>query len=296
MAHAHSYTTGLVLALLAAFGFSLKAIFVKLSYPYGVDPVTLLALRMIFSLPAFLWAGVMASRASVEPLTRGDWARLVALGLTGYYGASILDFLGLQYVSAGLERLILFTYPTLTLLLGVIFQGRAMGRREVLATVLSYAGIGFAFAHDLQLGSSRDVWLGGALVLASSLSYALYLAGSGAMIQRLGAMRFTALAMLVSTAAALLHFFLTQPPSALAQPSPVYFYAAMMALVSTVLPVFAQSAAIRAISAGRAALVGMVGPLLTIGFGWGLLGEAISLPQAAGAALVLAGVALISRR
>jgi len=290
------YSAGIVLTLLAAFGFSLKAIFVKLAYPHGVDAVTLLALRMGFSLPAFLWVGVVAARASVEPLSRADWGRLLFLGLAGYYGASILDFLGLQYISAGLERLILFTYPTLTLLLGVAFQGKRLSRREVGATLLCYVGIGFAFAHDLHLGAARAVWLGGLLVLGSSLAYATYLAGSGPMIQRLGAMRFTALALLVSTGATLLHFLLTHPLAAFVQPVPVYFYALAMALLSTVFPVFAQAAAIRVIGPGRAALIGMVGPLLTIAFGWWLLGESVSLPQAVGAGLVIAGVALVSRR
>jgi drug/metabolite transporter (DMT)-like permease len=290
------HSAGVALALLAAFGFSLKAIFVKLAYPYGVDAVTLLALRMAFSLPAFLWAGMAAMRASPEPLSGGDWGRLLALGLAGYYGASILDFLGLQYITAGLERLILFTYPTLTLLLGVLFHGRQWSRREIGATLLCYVGIAFAFAHDLRLGEASTVWLGGLLVLGSSMAYAVYLAGSGPMIQRLGAMRFTALALLVSTAASLLHFSVSHPFQALVQPLPVYLCAAGMALLSTVFPVFAQSAAIRVIGPGRAALVGMVGPLLTIAFGWALLGESFSLPQGVGAALVLSGVALVSRR
>lgn len=291
------YGAGVMLALLAAFGFSLKAIFVKLSYPHGVDAVTLLALRMAFSLPVFLWVGILAARQGAAPLTRRDWALLVLLGVAGYYGASILDFLGLQYITAGLERLILFTYPTLTLMIGALFQGRPLSRRELAATGVCYVGIALAFAHDLQLGEAGAVWLGSALVLASSLSYALYLSGSGPMIQRLGAMRFTALAMLVSTAATALHFLLSHPvQTLLGLPPPVYGFAAAMALLSTVFPVFAQSAAIRVIGAGRVALIGMVGPLATIGFGWWLLGEPMSLAQAGGAVFVLAGIAMVSRR
>jgi drug/metabolite transporter (DMT)-like permease len=143
------------LALLAALGFSLKAIFVKLAYPYGVDAITLLALRMGFSLPVFLWVGLAGQRAGGR-LTRGDWGRLFLLGCLGYYGASILDFWGLEYISAGLERLILFTYPTLTILIGVLFQGKAFTRREGVAVALCYTGIGFAFMHDLGLGDARE--------------------------------------------------------------------------------------------------------------------------------------------
>jgi drug/metabolite transporter (DMT)-like permease len=286
---------GAGLALLAAFGFSMKAIFVKLAYPYGVDAITLLALRMGFALPVFLWVGLAGQKAGAS-LSRGDWGKLFLLGCCGYYGASILDFWGLSYISAGLERLILFTYPTLTILIGVLFQGKPFSRREGIAVVLCYCGIGFAFMHDLGLNEARDVWIGGALVFGSSVSYALYLSGSGPMIARLGAMRFSALAMLMSSAVTLLHFALAQPLTAFIQPWPVYGWGLAMAVFATVVPVFAQSAAIRRIGAGRASLFGMVGPLLTIAFGWLLLDEHISLAQMAGAALVVIGILIVSRR
>ncbi len=295
MALEKSNAYGAALALLAALGFSLKAIFVKLAYPYGVDAITLLALRMGFALPAFLWVAV-AGRQTGTRLTRGDWGRLFALGCVGYYGASILDFWGLQYISAGLERLILFTYPTLTLLIGVLFQGKPFTRREGLAVVLCYAGIGAAFIHDLGLGDPRDVLIGGALVFASSVSYAVYLSGSATMIGRVGAMRFAALSSLVSAAVVLVHFLLAQPLTAIIQPLPVYGWGLAMAVFATVVPVFAQSAAIRRIGAGHASLVSMVGPMLTIGFGWWLLDEGISLAQMGGAALVVIGILIVSRR
>ncbi|MEI7430879.1 MAG: DMT family transporter [Betaproteobacteria bacterium] len=290
---------GVALAILAAFGFSFKAIFVKLAYAIPqavpVDAVTLLSLRMVFALPFFLWIGFQSGR-DAAPLTRRDWLMLGALGLLGYYGASILDFLGLQYISAGLERLILFTYPTLTVLIGVLFMGKALERREVWSLLLSYAGIGLAFAHDLQIaGEMRTVLIGAAFVFGSSLSYAFYQAGSEAVIKRLGASRFTALALLVSTLATQIHFFIAQPFSALIQPLPVYAYGIGMALFSTVLPVFWQSAAIRHIGSAKAAMIGTLGPILTIFFGWWLLGESISLEQMLGACLVLAGVLLVSR-
>src|SRR5574343_466803 len=286
---------GAGLALLAALGFSLKAIFVKLAYPYGVDAITLLALRMGFSLPVFLWVGLAQQRAGAA-LSRGDWLRLVILGCLGYYGASILDFWGLAYISAGLERLILFTYPTLTILIGVLFQGKPFTRREGIAVALCYTGIGFAFAHDLILGDMHSVLIGGSLVFASSVSYALYLSGSAPMISRLGAMRFSALAMLLSSAVTLIHFMAAQPFTAFIQPLPVYGWALAMALFATVIPVFALSAAIRRVGAGQASLLGMVGPILTIGFGWWLLDEPISLAQSAGAIFVVIGILIVSRR
>ena len=287
---------GIALAIVAAFGFSFKAILVKLAYPYGVAPVTLLALRMAFALPFFLWIGLASSRGA-PALTRRDWITVGILGALGYYGASILDFIGLHYISAGLERLILFTYPTLTLLLGALAHGHTVTRREVVALVLCYAGIAAAVAHDLNIGADgAAVWIGAAFVFASSVSYALYLSGSAGMISRLGAARFTALAMLVSTSATGAHFLATESLAALNQPWPVYVLGAAMGLFSTVLPVFAQSAAIRRIGSGRAALVGMIGPLLTIVFAWLLLGESMSAAQVVGVVLVTIGIATVSRR
>ena len=156
------HRAGMLLAIVAAFGFSFKAIFIKLAYPYGVDAITLLALRMAFALPIFLWVGFRASR-SAPPLSGRDWLVVLFLGSVGYYGASILDFLGLRYISAGLERLILFTYPTITLLLGLLMYQQRITRRQVGATLLCYAGIAAAFIHDLRIsGDISAVWLGGA--------------------------------------------------------------------------------------------------------------------------------------
>ncbi|TXI76498.1 MAG: DMT family transporter [Dokdonella sp.] len=288
---------GIALAVLSALGFSCKAIFVKLAYLAApVDAVTLLSLRMTLSLPFFVWMSFATTR-SAPALTRRDWLALFALGLLGYYAASLFDFLGLQYISAALERLILFTYPTLTLLLGVCFLGHRLTRREVWALVLSYAGISLAFAHDIQFAGERSsVLLGAAFVLASSFCYALYLAGSTTVIARLGAARFTALAMLVSTAATQLHFFSTHPASDLVQPATIYLLGAAMAVFSTVLPVFWQSAAIPRIGAARVALVGTLGPVLTIALGYGFLDETVSASQILGAALVLLGVWQVGRK
>ena len=291
---------GVILAALAALGFSFKAIFVKLAYgvpqAVPVDAVTLLSLRMAFSLPVF---AIVAWRAagSAPALTRRDWLALAGLGMVGYYGASIFDFVGLQYISAGLERLILFTYPTLTVLIAVLFLGKQLTRREVSALVLSYIGIGFAFVHDLEFsGDSGNVVVGAAFIFASSVTYAVYLTGSGAMIRRIGSARFTAWALLISTLATQTHFSIAQPYSALIQPLPVYAYSAAMAVFSTILPVFMLSAAIRRIGSPKTALIGTLGPVLTIFFSWWLLGEPISMAQIVGTVLVVTGVLLVSRR
>jgi drug/metabolite transporter (DMT)-like permease len=291
---------GVTLAVLAAFGFSFKAILIKLAYALPlaapVNAVTLLSLRMTLSLPVFAWVAVDSSRGA-PPLTRRDWAILLVLGLLGYYGASLFDFLGLQFISAGLERLILFTYPTLTILIGVLFMGRKLHRREAVSLLFSYVGIALAFAHDLEFSGTRDaVIAGGLLVFASSLTYSVYLSGSAPMIARLGAMRFTALVMIVSAVAAQTHFFVSLPLAAYDLPPRIYAYVVAIVVFSTILPMFMQSASIARIGPARSVLIGTLGPVLTIFFSWWILGEPLSLAQMTGTALVLAGVVLVSRR
>ena len=288
---------GVVFAFLAAFGFSFKAIFVKLAYATApVDAVTLLTLRMVFCLPFVMVTCVPVLRG-MPRLSRRDVGMLLLLGGIGYYGSSMLDFYGLQYISAGLERLILFTYPTLTILIGVLFLGKPAERSIMLAAMLSYAGIAIAFVHDAsQSNDVHSVALGAGFVFGCAVLYALYSAGSEVAIKRLGAMRFSLLSILVATAAVALHFLLSRPWQQLLLPAPVYGYSLGMALFSTILPIVWQSLAIRHIGAARAVLIGTLGPALTIFFGWWLLHEAESLSQLAGTVLVISGVLLASRR
>ena len=288
---------GLLCAVLAAVGFSFKAILVKLAYRYGVDAETLLALRMVFSLPFFIAMGWMSAHRATHRLTPQDGAWLFGLGLLGYYLASYLDFLGLHYISAALERLILFVYPTLVVLLSALWLGQPLTRRALGALALCYAGIALAVAHDLRLaGTARDLALGGSLVFGSALSYALYLLGSGRVVGRLGAVRVTAFASLIACGLGIGQFLLLRPVAALVQPGPVYGLALAMALFSTVLPVWAVSEAIRRIGAGPVALTGSLGPIVTLLLAWLLLDEALGVAPLTGAGLVIAGVMVIARR
>lgn len=284
-------------ALLGAVGFSFKAILVKLAYPYGVDPVGLLALRMTFALPFFLLMGWRAERGAAFRLGWRDLLGLSGLGVFGYYLASYLDFLGLQYITAALERLILFTYPTLVILLSAAFLGKPVTRRTVAALSLCYIGIGLAVTHDLQIGGeASQVALGCALVFGSALSYALYLMGNGEVVGRLGSARVTAWASTVACLLCIGQFLLTRPVANLALPWQVYGLSIAMAVFSTVLPVWLVSEAIRRIGAGPVALAGTSGPVVTMFLGWALLNEAIGPAQLLGAALVIAGVLVMSRK
>lgn len=285
---------GVIFALLAAVGFSAKAILVKLAYFDRVDAVTLLALRMAFSAPFFIGVALWVRHRHAEPLNAHDRLLVLGLGLVGYYLASYLDFLGLQYISAGLERLILFLYPTMTVILAAVVFKRRITTKIIAAMALSYAGISLVFLHDVGINKSDAVMMGVALVFASTLSYSIYLVGAGHAIARIGALRFTAYASLVASAACVLQFAVTRPLSALDLPPRVYELSIAMAIFSTVLPVFLLSFAIRRIGSGSASLIGTVGPVSTIYMGYVFLGESISLLQISGSLLVLAGVLLVS--
>lgn len=292
-----SNRAGLLFATLGAIGFSFKAIFVKLAYRHGVDAETLLALRMGLSLPFFVVMGLVADARAAHRLDGRDWLWMAALGFSGYYLSSYLDFLGLRYITAALERLILFLYPTLVILLSALFLAKPIGRRTLAALALCYCGIGLAVGHDLHIaGEARDVAIGGALVFASALSYALYLMGNGQVVGRLGAMRVTAFATSVACVLCIAQFFVLRPVSALDLPWQVYALGAAMALMSTVAPVWLVSEAIRRLGAGPVSLMGTLGPVVTIVLGWLLLDESLGVAQLAGAALVIAGVLVMARR
>jgi drug/metabolite transporter (DMT)-like permease len=290
---------GPLCSVFGVLGFSFKAILIKLAYAWHpLDAVTLLTLRMLFSVPFFVamawWAG---RQPDAGPLTKRDWRALIGLGFVGYYLGSLLDFTGLMYITAALERLVLYLYPTMVLVLSVVLHRRPVTGREVTALALSYAGIAIVFAHDLNLGGDAHAqWTGGALVFGSALSYAVYLIGAGGVIARLGSMRFIAWAMLASAVFVFLQFALTRDVAALAVPPSIYALALAMAVFSTVLPTWMIAEAVRRLGANTSSLVGSLGPVFTIGLGAMILGEAVGWIQLAGAALVLAGVLLVTLR
>jgi len=287
---------GVAMALMGVVCFSLRPVLIKLAYAYVVDPVTLLALRMLFSLPFFLAAAAWAGRREhPAPVGRRDAAAIVFLGVIGYYFSSFVDFLGLQYISAGLGRLILFLYPTLVVLLSFAFLRKRPSGRELVALVVTYSGIALVMSNVLA-GSAANLPLGAALVFASAVGYAIYLVAGSQVVRRVGSMRFTAYATTVASVFCIAQFFLLRPVSALEMPTQVYGLALTMALASTVLPVFITSEALRRIGANQVALVGALGPVTTIFFGWLGLDERMTPVQWLGAALVLSGVLLVSVR
>jgi len=291
---ASRFTTGLLLAAVGSVLFSGKAIVVKLAYRHGVDAETLIALRMLFAVPFFLVAWWWTARGAA-PLNRSEHLRIIIIGLLGYYAASYLDFLGLQYITAALERLILYLNPTIVLLMSAVFLGKRIVRLDYLALALAYSGILLVFLHDVRLAGD-NVALGATLVFVSAVCYAGYLVLSGELVQKVGAIRLTSYAMVVATVAVLVQFIVLRPLGNLAQPAPVLWLSLINGLFCTVLPVFATMLAVARIGAGSTSITAMVGPVSTIALGYVFLGEAITGWQLAGTALVLAGVFVLSRK
>jgi drug/metabolite transporter (DMT)-like permease len=285
---------GLLLAVLGAIGFSGKAIIVKLAYRHGVDAITLLMWRMLLALPFFLAMAWWAGRGK-PALTRQDWRDIAVLGFTGYYLASYLDFAGLAYITASLERLILYLNPTLVLLISVVFFHHKLQARQLIAMAISYAGVVAVFAHELSFEGANTA-IGAALVFASAVSYAVYLALSGKVVQRLGSMRLAGLASSVACGLCIGQFLLLKPLSAAAVPEPVLWLSLLNATACTVAPVLMVMLAIARIGAPLSSQVGMVGPMSTLIMGVLILGEPMNAWIAVGTLLVLGGVFLVSRK
>ena len=284
---------GLLLAMAGSIAFSGKAIIVKLAYRHGVDAVTLIMYRMLFALPMFLLLAWWAGRGK-PALTRRDVRMVVMLGFCGYYLASFLDFAGLQYISASLERLILYLNPTIVLLLGVFVFHRKVQRRQLIALAVSYCGVLLVFGHELSLQGTHAA-LGAALVFASAVSYAVYLVYSGEEVKRLGALRLTGLATSVACVLCIVQFVLLRPFAAAQVAPEVIWLSVLNATLCTFAPVLMVMLAIERIGATLAAQTGMIGPLSTLLMGVLILGEPFTAWVAAGTVLVLAGIWLLAR-
>ena len=286
--------TGLALAALGAVFFAGKAIIVKLAYRHGVDPVTLIMLRMAVALPFFVLLALWAARGRA-PLAGRDWLAVLGLGFIGYYLSSFLDFIGLQYITASLERLILYLSPTMVLILGRVLHGRRVGRGKLAALGLSYVGVLLVFGHELSLDGA-DVLLGSGLVLASTFTYALYLVYSGEVVSRIGAARLTGLATSFACVLCIAQFLVLRPVALVAElPAAVLWLSLVNGTVCTFAPVLMLMVALQRIGSGLTSQIGMVGPVSTVMMGVVILGEPFTAWTAAGSALVIAGVALLSR-
>ncbi|MDQ6640015.1 MAG: DMT family transporter [Pseudomonadota bacterium] len=273
--------------------FSGKAIIIKLAYRYGVDAVTLIMYRMLFALPLFAVLAWWAGRGR-PALARRDWIVVTGLGFSGYYLSSFLDFAGLAYITAGLERLILYLNPTLVLAIGAIVFKRRVRAGQLAALAVSYCGVLLVFGHEVSLQGANAA-LGSALVFASAVSYAIYLVASGEEVQRLGALRLTGLATSIACLFCIAQFFLLRPLAAFAVAPAVIWLSVLNATLCTFAPVLMVMMAIERVGASVAAQTGMVGPLSTILMGVIILGEPFTGWIVAGTVLVLAGIWLLAK-
>jgi drug/metabolite transporter (DMT)-like permease len=288
------FLIGIAMAVVGSVLFSAKGVVVKLHYRHQVDAMTVLALRMLLSLPFFAAVAWWQMRRC-EPLSGHDRWRIVLLGLIGYYLSSYLDFIGLQYISAGLERLVLYLTPSFVLLMSVFLLNKRVSGKEWLALMICYGGTVMVFLQDAQRGGS-NVWLGGAFVLGSALFYAMYLLFSGELVQRVGTLRLVAYVMCISATAAVGQFFLLRPLSMLDQSVAVYQLSLLNAVLCTVLPVFITMMAIARVGAPVASLAGMIGPVSTLFLAHWILDEPMTTIQLIGTALVLTGIYLLSTK
>lgn len=294
-----TFWIGFILAGLGSILFSAKAIVAKLTYMHGVDALTVIGFRMLLALPAFLtiavWQAYKAYQGKQVALSTKQRWQVVVLGFIGYYLASLLDFLGLQYITAGLERLILFLAPTFVLLFSALFLKKLILPKQWVALAISYLGVSLVFVQDLSLEGDH-VLLGAGLVLGSALSYSFYLIGSGELLKQIGSTRLVAYAMVTSAIYTLIHFFIVEGWAGLDQPKEVYGLSLIHATLNTVFPTFMIMWAVERVGAPMTAQLGLIGPVSILFLAYWFLDEPITLMQIGGTVLVLTGAMVLSRK
>lgn len=285
-----------LLVLLAAICFSAKAVLVKLAYRYEVDSISLLTLRMTFSLPIFLAIGWWANRGqrNNQSISRKDITLIAVFGVAGFYMAALFDFIGLQYITASLERIVLFIYPTLVILISAIFLKKKIKRVHYIALTLTYLGIAIAFLENLTMDKEEHFLLGAFFIFLAALAYAIYLIGSGILVPRVGTLRYNSFCMSFAALAIILHHALAYRLELFHFEPQVYYLTLIMALFATVVPSFLITEGIRIIGANNTAIIGSIGPISTIGLAYIFLGERLGILQWIGTVLVIVGVLIIS--
>ena len=293
----NEYLIGSITVLIGAIFFSTKAVFVKLAYQHEIDSVSLLTLRMAFSFPFFLLIGFWSSRKKTEAqyvMTTKDWLLTILFGVIGYYVASLLDFLGLQYISASFERIILYLYPTLVLLMSFFLFKSKIKWIHVIALFLTYIGVGIAFYENLQLKQGDDIIMGSLLVFSAAVAYAIYLVGSGQLLPKIGTIRYNSISMSAACIGIFLHNGVVNGLDLLNFSTPIYYYGLALAMIGTVIPSFLMAEGIRVIGSSNASIIGSIGPISTIILAYILLDERLGWLQWVGTLFVIAGVLLIT--
>ena len=289
-------TKGVFLGIFGVVLFSSKAVMVKLAYRYQVDAVTLLTLRMLYSFPFYvLIAYLYRKHIKTEALHSKHWFWLLFFGMIGYYLASLFDFIGLQYIKASIERIILFLYPTIVLLINRVFLKAPITKTQLIAIFLTYLGVVITFSGELDV-SGDDLYLGAGLVFLSAITYASYISGSGWLIPKFGVMRFTAFSMMIACVCVFIHFLIVGQNSLFGLDWQVYILAIAIAVIATVIPSFLVSMSIQLISSSNFSIIAAVGPISTILLAALILGERLTLLQLFGAMITIVGILFVSRK
>lgn len=292
-----SHSFGVACILLGTFLFACKGIFIKLAYDYGITAAPLLMLRMLFALPFYLGMAIWLYKQSKMALSRANLFTILGLGLLGYYLASLLDFWGLEFISAGLERLVLYIYPTVVVLILAFWKKKSISLREKIAMAVAYVGIIFVFLHELTFHQSLSNTIkGGLLVFCSAASYAFFVVMTSEKAKQVGSLTFTTYCMLSASAGVIIHNLAFSNFNELVQPAPVYWLAFGLAIFSTVIPSFLMNKGIASIGPSKAAIMGSIGPVVTVFFGAWFLDEVINATQLIGAGLIIGGVSLVGRK
>ncbi|MFD1294054.1 DMT family transporter [Lutibacter holmesii] len=293
MSFSKIFNSGILIAVVGIVMFSAKAIMVKLAYKYEVSAVHLLLFRMLFAVPFYLIIAFYVKPQNPHKIKKADFLYILLFGFIGYYLASYFDFIGLKFIKAGLERIILFIYPTLVLLISKIFFKTTISKKQVVAILITYLGVVITFWGEVQFENSNVV-LGGFFIFLSALSYASYLVGSGWLIPKFGAVAFTAYAMIVSTVCVFIHYLIVDRTSVFVYPYQVYVLGFLMAIVSTLIPSFLVSFAIKKLGANNFSIIGSIGPISTIILAYLVLDEKLTVLQFVGTLIVIVGVGVIS--
>ncbi|AOW19683.1 DMT family transporter [Urechidicola croceus] len=287
------FSSGVLIAIVGIVMFSAKAIMVKLAYQYEVSSIHLLLFRMLFSLPFYIVILIYFKPVKPNKIDKKDYVWLFFFGFVGYYLASYFDFLGLQYIKAGLERIILFVYPTLVIIISKIFLKTKITTQQIIAILITYFGVVITFWGEIQLESNNTI-LGGSLIFLSALTYAAYLVGSGWLIPKFGVIVFTAYAMIVSSFCVIVHYFIFDRENIFNYSKEVYILGFLMAIISTLIPSFLVSLAIKKLGASNFSIIGSIGPISTIILAYFLLSERLSFLQLIGSIIVILGVLIVS--
>ena len=291
-----SFLIGVIVLIFANIGFSSKAVIIKLMYRYHIDTISVLAMRMLFSLPIFIIiALILFLRKDNVRLTFKEWLSISGLGILSYYISSWLDFTGLQFLSASVERLILFTYPTIVVLISAFFLQKKITNVQKIALLLTYLGVAIAFIAEKGLGEQKNIWLGSFYVFSCAITYAFYVVGTGELVHRFGSIKFSCYAMIAATMPIIIQCYAANRIDIFHFPKEVYFLSFFLVVIATVIPIFLIVEGIRIVGASNSSIIGFVGPVSTIFLAYIFLNENVSFLQLVGTAIVLVGVWLVSK-